>query len=371
MQILITGGAGFIGSHTADRLLLLGHQVRILDSLRLPIHLKGFPSYLDKTRVEFIYGDVRDRQVMEYAMKGCDVVYHLAAYQDYLPDYSTFTHINAFSTSMIFEIIESLGLPVKKVITASSQAVMGEGRYRCETHGLFYPGLRTDEQLRRGMWEHVCPQCGTPARMELSDETVIHPQNPYGMSKYMQEMLTVNLGRRIGVPSVAMRYSIVQGARQSLYNAYSGACRIFSLCAFFDKPMPVYEDGRSVRDFVNIHDVVDANVLVMERPEADYGVFNVGGDKGLTVSEFAAAVNQGFGKEVPVQINGEYRFGDTRHIFSDTSRLRALGWSPKREVSDSIREYKQFLEQQMDLEDILDYAGEKMRSLGVIRKANV
>jgi dTDP-L-rhamnose 4-epimerase len=371
MNILITGGAGFIGSHTADKLVTLGHNVRILDALRHPIHLKGFPKYLDKTKVEFIFGDVRDRSVLEFALTGIDVVYHLAAYQDYLPDYATFTHINAYSTSLIYEIIEQKKLPVRKVIVASSQAVMGEGRYLCEEHGFFYPNIRSDNQLQLKEWNHLCPVCKKALVLQKSDETVINPQNPYAMSKYMQEMLAINLGRRIGIPSVAMRYSIVQGPRQSFYNTYSGACRIFSLCNYLKKRPTIYEDGMMLRDYVNVHDVVDANVMVMEKSEADFNVFNVGAGQTWTVNEFAGIVASVFNTEIGTTMPGEYRYGDTRHIFSDTAKLQSLGWKPQRTIRDSVAEYKTYLEGQLDIEDIVDFAEKNMRSLGVIRKAIV
>ncbi len=369
MNILITGGAGFIGSHTSDALLAKGHHVKILDILKKPVHMKGFPYYLDKSKMEFIYGDVRDKKVMEYALTDVDVVFHLAAYQDYLPDYATFSHVNTYSTSLIYEIIDEKKLPVKKVIVASSQAVMGEGKYHNEQGKAFFPGLRSDEQLKKGQWNHIDPETRKELIMDLSDETVINPMNPYAMSKYQQEMLTMNLGKRIGIPSVAMRFSIVQGSRQSFYNAYSGACRIFSLSYFLKKRPTAYEDGKSIRDYVNVHDVVDALLLVMEKEEADYEVYNVGGGKGYTVLEFAGVVAEVFGVDLKPKVPGEYRYGDTRHIFSDISKLERLGWKPKRTVYDSVKEYKQYLEEQTDIEDILDYSEKYMKNLGVIRKA--
>jgi len=368
MKILITGGAGFIGSHTSDRLIELGHNVKILDCLKKPVHQRGFPDYLDKREIEFIFGDVRDKSAMEYALSDIDIVYHFSAYQDYLPDYSTFSHVNTYSTSLLYEIIESYKIPVKKVIIASSQAVMGEGKYHCEDHGTFYPNLRTETKLNNRFWNHTCPVCGKELIIDKSDETVINPQNPYGMSKYTQEMIAINLGKRINVPTVALRYSIVQGARQSFYNAYSGACRIFSLSYFLGKQPVIYEDGQSIRDYVNIHDVVDANILVMESEKANYQVFNVGGGKAYTVIEFANIVKDVYGSEINPTIPFEYRYGDTRHIFSDISKLKSLGWVPKRNVYDSVREYKQYLEDQTDIEDILDYVEKQMKSLGVVRK---
>jgi dTDP-L-rhamnose 4-epimerase len=370
MNILITGGAGFIGSHTADALIKKGHHVKILDILKKPVHMNGFPEYLDKTKVEFIFGDVTNKSTLTYALINVDIVYHLAAYQDYLPDYSSFSLINVASTSLIYEIIEEYNLPVKKVILASSQAVMGEGKYHSQEGKVFFPSLRTLKQLSQAQWDFIDPETDLPLIMDLSDENVINPMNPYAMSKYQQEMLAINLGNRINIPSVAMRFSIVQGSRQSFYNAYSGACRIFSLSYFLDKQPTLYEDGNSIRDFVNIHDVVDALVLVMEKEDSNGQVYNVGGGQPHTVFEFAKAVAQVFGSDLTPKIPNEYRFGDTRHIFSDITKLKSLGWEPKRTIFDSIKEYKQYLEQQTDIKDILDYSEKHMKNLGVVRRAN-
>jgi dTDP-L-rhamnose 4-epimerase len=370
MNILITGGAGFIGSHTADALLKKGHHVRILDILKKPVHMNGFPEYLDKTKVEFIFGDVTNKSTLTYALGNVDIVYHLAAYQDYLPDYSSFSLTNVASTSLIYEIIEEHNLPIKKVILASSQAVMGEGKYHTKEGKVVFPSLRSLKQLSNAQWDLTDPETDLPLIMDLSDENVINPMNPYAMSKYQQEMLAINLGNRINIPSVAMRFSIVQGSRQSFYNAYSGACRIFSLSYFLNRQPTLYEDGNSIRDFVNIHDVVDALVLVMEKDEANGQVYNVGGGHPYTVVEFANTVAEVFGSDLAPKIPNEYRFGDTRHIFSDIGKLKSLGWVPKRTILDSIKEYKQYLEQQTDINDILDYSEKYMKNLGVVRRAN-
>ena len=370
MNILITGGAGFIGSHTADALLEKGHSVRILDILKKPVHMNGFPEYIDKRKIDFIYGDVTDRKALSYALSGIDIVFHFAAYQDYLPDYSTFSLVNVTSTALIYEIIEELNLPVKKVILASSQAVMGEGKYLTQEGRIVFPSLRSISQLNNGQWDLIDPITSSRLIMDISDESVINPMNPYAMSKYQQEMLAINLGNRISIPSVAMRFSIVQGSRQSFYNAYSGACRIFSLSYFLNKQPTLYEDGNSIRDFVNIHDVVDALILVMEKDEADGQVYNVGGGRPYTVREFATAVAEVFGCEFSPKIPNEFRLGDTRHIFSDISKLKFLGWEPKRTIVDSIKEYKHYLEQQTDINDILDYSEKYMKHLGVVRSAN-
>ena len=366
MHILITGGAGFIGSHTADRLLEKGFKIRILDNLQKPIHMKGKPDYIPDN-VEFIEGDVRDKATLENAMEGVDVIYHLAAYQDYLPDFSTYFHVNSVSTALIYEIIVEKNLPVKKVIVASSQAVLGEGLYRCKDHGYLIPDIRLEEQLSKGDWDHHCPACGEYMQYQPTPETSINPQNQYAMSKYSQEIIAINLGKRYGIPSVAMRYSIVQGPRQSFYNAYSGAMRIFNLHLYFERQPTIYEDGMQIRDYVNYNDVVDANLLVLEDDRADYQAFNVGSGRGYTVLDFYSKVQEVTGKHIDPIIAKYYRYGDTRHIYSDISKLRSLGWEPKVPIEESIRDYWKYLKQQTDIDDILEYAEKTMKNKGVVR----
>lgn len=377
MHVLITGGAGFIGSHTADALIEKGHDVRILDNLLPTVHPKGKPAYLHP-KAEFIQGDVCDADTLRSALKGIDAVYHLAAYQDYLPDFSTFFAVNAVSTALLYEILA--GGPkeyrIEKVIVAASQAVMGEGRYRCEkcypeSGREIYPDIRLEEQLSKGIWEHHCPACGQSLQWRPSDESVIRPCNQYALSKHSQEQIAIQLGRRYDIPSAVMRYSIVQGPRQSFYNAYSGAMRIFALSLYFEKPSHIYEDGRQIRDFINIQDVVDANLLVLENPHAEHDVFNVGGGVPWTVNQFYDAMQKQVGREIDPLMEGDYRYGDTRHIFSDTRKLTSLGWKPHRTVSDSIAAYWEYLSAQKEKDDILEYAEKHMRRLNVIRRSAV
>lgn len=365
MNTLVIGGAGFIGSHTVDALLAKGHTIRILDCLQKPVHLKGRPEYL-QPEAEFIEGDVRDRELLLKCLNNVDVVFNFAAYQDYLPDFSTYFDVNAVGTALIYELIVAHTLPVQKVIVASSQAVAGEGLYEDADGRRFVPDIRPEAQLARGEWEIKDAQ-GRPAAWQKTPESIKNPQNQYGMSKFAQEMITLQLGKRYAIPSVAMRYSIVQGPRQSFYNAYSGACRIFCLGLHFDKAPVVYEDGKQVRDFVNIQDVVDANMRVLEDDRADYRTFNVGGGQACTVLQFAEICCTVFGKALEPELPGRYRYGDTRHICSDISALQALGWKPRRTCEDSVRAYRAYLEEQTDVEDILAYAEKKMKNLNVVR----
>ena len=368
MRILVTGGAGFIGSHTCDRLLASGHDVVVLDVLTPPAHRDGRPSYLSPG-ADFFQGDTRNRDLLTNLLRRVDAIYHFAAYQDYLPDFSRFSDVNVVSTALLYEIIVAERLDLARVVVASSQSAMGEGLYRCPVDGEQLPGMRPEKALATGQWDIPCSACGRPLEMQVTPERVSNPQNAYGMSKLGQEMVAINLGRRYGIPTVALRYSIVQGPRQSVYNAYSGACRIFCLSYLQGKAPILYEDGGAVRDYVNIDDAVDANVLVLEDDRAVGRVFNVGGGKAVTTRDFAEIVRRHYGSDKPGLVSGEYRFGDTRHIFSDISALGALGWEPRRTPTDSVAAYADWLEGMDDLDGVLAKANTRMRALGVVRKA--
>jgi dTDP-L-rhamnose 4-epimerase len=368
MRILVTGGAGFIGSHTCDRLVALGHDVVVLDALTAPVHRDGTADYLTPG-AELVVGDVRDRDLVASLLRRVDAVYHFAAYQDYLPDFSTFTDVNVTSTALLYEIIVAEGLDLGRIVVASSQSAMGEGLYRCPEHGEQTPDMRPESALEQSSWDVGCPVCGGPVNMLRTPERIANPQNAYGMSKHAEEVVAVNLGRRYRIPTVALRYSIVQGPRQSVFNAYSGACRIFCLHYLLGGAPTLYEDGQAVRDYVNIHDVVDANVLVLSDGRAPGRVFNVGGGTAYTTEQFSDVVRRQFGSDEPGRVSGEYRFGDTRHISSDIDALKQLGWVPRRNPADSVGEYAAWLEGMAGLDEILAEADAKMRTLGVVRKA--
>ncbi|MDP2364619.1 MAG: SDR family NAD(P)-dependent oxidoreductase [Ignavibacteria bacterium] len=365
--VLVTGGAGFIGSHTVDRLIERGFDVRIIDNLQKPVHLKGKPSYLNP-KAEFVLGDVRDKDTLIDVLKDVEYIFHFAAYQDYLPDFSTFFHVNSVSTALLYEVILEKKLPIKKIVTASSQFVQGEGIYKKKDGSLISPNQRHIAQLENGDWDWK-DENGEHMEWQWTSEKHANPPNAYAISKYSQELMTISFGKRYSIPSVALRYSIVQGPRQSLYNAYSGACRIFNLYYFFDKAPTLYEDGLQKRDFINVHDVVDANLLVLDDSKADYEVFCVGSGKDYTVKEFADVVAMVHNKKhIQAKIPGEFRVGDTRNTCSDISKLKNLGWKPKRTIEDSVIEYLEYLKLQTDIEDILEYAEKTMKQLNVVRK---
>ena len=367
-KVLITGGAGFIGSHTADLLIAEGYEVHILDNLTEQIHDGCWPDYLD-SRIEKIKGDVSRFEDLEKALEGIDYVFHLAAYQDLLPNFSKFFSVNTVSTALLYELIVNRKFPIKKVVFASSQFVYGEGHYQCSEHGLFHSGMRTIAHLDQGKWDVLCPHCQKKASPALLTEESFDPQNQYSISKYTQELIALTFGKRYQIPTVGLRYSIVQGARQSFRNAYSGILRVFTLKMLKGEPPPVFEDGLQFRDYVNVLDVARANVLVLQKKEANWNVFNVGGGKAYTVLDFVSIVNQVLKTNIQQQITHRYRVGDTRHSISNIEKIRSLGWSPTRTPKNSVEAYVQWIQKQNLKKDYVAEAENLMEKTGCIRKA--
>lgn len=366
-HVLVTGGAGFIGSHTADALLKKGYNVRILDALAKPVHLLGKPSYLSKD-VEFLRGDVRNKSVWEKALAGIDIVYHFAAYQDYLPNFSKYFDVNAKGTALLYEVIVEKKLPIQKVIIASSQAIYGEGKYRCKKGHAIMPSSRTMDDLKRKKWNFICSYDSLLLTPQWAKEdAVLKPHNQYGISKYSEEKIALNIGKKYGIPTIAMRYSIVQGPRQSPFNLYSGALRIFVIHMLANKSPVIFEDGNQIRDFVNIYDVVGANILVMESKKTDYQIFNVGGGRKLTVLEFYRVVKKVLNSSIIPSIPGTFRVGDTRHIFSNIQKIKSIGFEPRHTIEDSIGDYAQWVQTLPYFERMLSASSKTLIRKGVVR----
>jgi dTDP-L-rhamnose 4-epimerase len=365
---LVTGGAGFIGSHSVRALIDRGVRVRVLDALRPPVHAPGKRPELPGN-VEVVIGEVEDRATLRRALDGVDAVLHLAAYQDYLPDFSTFYRVNAVGTALLYELIVTEKLPVGRIVMAATQAEYGEGKHRCAEHGVLYPPPRDEAQLAIRDWEVRCPTCRRALEPLPTDEATVNPSSTYAMSKRAAEELALNLGRRYGIPTAAMRYSIVQGPGQSFRNAYSGALRAFTVQALHGRRPLVYEDGQQIRDFVWIGDVVAANLMMLTRPGIEAGAYNVGGDRPVRVIELARMVVQAVGLDAEPDVPGIYRVGDTRHIQSDVARLRQLGWAPTGEQVEMVQTYVAWARQQPDLHDSSADALARMRQLGVLKEA--
>jgi dTDP-L-rhamnose 4-epimerase len=369
LKALVSGGAGFIGSHLVDALLQRDYEVVVLDNLEARVHGTAAKPALPKG-VKLVQADVRDREAWERALNGVEVVFHQAAYQDYMPDYSTFFHTNVVGTALLFEVIRQRRLNVRKVVVASSQAVYGEGQYQCETHGLVIPPARNSEQMQRGHWELACPKCGGTLQPQLLREEFPNPFNQYAISKFSQELAALRLGRAIGVPTVAMRYSITQGPRQSLLNQYSGILRIFLWRIKAGLPVCVYEDGLQTRDFVHVKDVVDANLRVLDSERANYEAFNVGSGQRTTVLDYAHRLAGKLGVEVELKIRGEFREGDNRHSVSSIDKLSALGWAPRFGLGHIMDDFLAWIDDLGVLPSGISDADQLMRAGGVVLAAS-
>lgn len=337
-RVLITGGAGFIGSHLADRLLAQGHAVRALDNLSPQVHGPDAarPDYLDP-EVELLVGDVRDRAMVERALHGADAVVHLAArvgvgqsmyrMADYLDH-------NVTGTAVLLEAL--LDHPVERLVVASSMSIYGEGLYR-DADGRPTPARRDPHALRHGRWEPEGP-CGTTLTPVPTPENKAPSlASIYALSKYDQEQMCLLAGRAYGIPAVALRFFNVYGERQALSNPYTGVLAIFAACLLNANPPLIYEDGRQRRDFVHVSDVADACVLALERPEAVGGAFNIGSGRAVSVIELAERLAAVLGVAIAPQVTGKFRVGDIRHCFADIDRARAwLGYAPRVPLEDGM-----------------------------------
>lgn len=368
MRVLITGGAGFIGSHTADLLLKKGYKVKILDNLSPSTHFGSWPEHLDSA-IEKIKGDVRKKSDLEKALKGTNFVIHLAAFMDLRPEFSQFFETNTKSTALIYELIVKNKLPVKKIIIASSQFVYGEGRWKCPVHGEVFPKSRELVDLGKSKWDPVCPIGSERITPLPSVETHQDPPNQYAISKYTQELIGLRLGKLFNIPTVVLRYSIAHGPQQSLKNFYSGALRTFTLQLLTGGQPTVFEDGRQLRDYVSVYDVASANLTVLENEKANFEIFNVGGGVGLSVLELAKLVAKKLGVNFKSEISGQFRLGDIRHAVSDISKLKNLGWKPKISEEKAVSDYIDWVKTQKISKNYLELAEENLRKMGTLRKA--
>lgn len=369
MKALVTGGAGLIGSHIVDLLLERGYEVRILDNLEPCTHLEGKPDWVPAD-AEFIQGDMRNLEDVEKAVTGVDVIFHQAAYGGFAPELAKMTDVNACGMARILEVIRTRHLNVQKIVTASSQAVYGEGKYLCSGCGSCYPEPRPIPQLQGGDWEMRCPRCHATMRgLPIEEEAPLKLNSVYALSKYYEERLTLALGREWGIPAVALRYSLTFGPRQSVFNPYTGICSIFTTRLLNGLPPVIYEDGNQSRDFVFVKDVALANLLAMEKDEANYRVFNVGTGKGTSVMEFAGLLCEAYGVSVKPVTPGEYRPADVRHLTADNSKISALGWHPTVRLAEGIRAYASWILSRPSPSEYFSEAEKILKGMRIVRSS--
>ncbi len=354
-KVLVTGGAGFIGSHIVDKLVEEGHDVTIYDNIEPVVH-KGSPDYINR-KAKLIKGDVLDYEKLCKAMEDVDIVSHQAAAGGFaLSNYKIrkFTMVNDVGSANILQCILDNDLDIKKLIVASSVAVYGEGKYQCDEHGIFYPKVRESTQLDKKQWEIRCPSCNKPAKPLPTDESKpLEPESVYSINKLAAEKLFLYFGKTYNVPTVALRYFVTYGNRQSLTNAYTGSCAIFSSRIKNNKPPIIFEDGLQSRDYIHVSDVARANVLVMNK-KVKNDVFNVGTGKAVTIKEVADTLINSYGSKLKSEVPGKFRKGEVRHIFADISKIKELGFEPKVNFNDGIREFVDWVNVQKNIEDNFD-----------------
>lgn len=365
-KVLITGGAGFIGSHLADELITNGYTVRALDNLSEQVHGPDAsrPEYLNP-EVELMVGDVRDRHAVKQALEGVDYVYHFAAmvgvgqsmYQ--IKDY---TDVNNVGTAVLLEsLIEQ---PVKKLVVASSMSIYGEGLYQSAKGEMIHESERSLSDLRSQKW-NLYNESGEFSPMPTPEYKKPNLSSVYALSKYDQERLCLITGKAYNIPTTALRFFNVYGTRQALSNPYTGVLAIFASRLLNDNPPLIFEDGMQMRDFVHVKDVARACRLALENHDADGEVINVGSGNQYTIVQIAEELGKVMGKEIEPQLTGKYRVGDIRHCFADLTKAKQLlGYEPRVRFDEGLAELAQWLEGQIAV-DIVNKATEELSSRGL------
>jgi dTDP-L-rhamnose 4-epimerase len=365
-KVLITGGAGFIGSHLADELLRDGHHVRVLDSFEEQVHGSGESPELS-SEVEIVRGDVRDARVTTKAIDGVDAVFHFAArvgVGQSMYEMAAYTGANSLGTAVLLECL--LDRPVERLVVASSMSVYGEGLYRDSSGALHDDVERSRDQLAQGRWDPAGADGGPLEPVPTPETKPPALTSVYALNKLDQERLCLIFGAAYDVPTVALRFFNVYGPRQSLSNPYTGVLAIFASRLLNGRPPLVFEDGRQRRDFVSVHDVVEACRLALERDEARGRVVNVGSGRSVSVAELAESLARIVDREhlVP-ELTGKARAGDIRHCFADVSLAReVLAYEPRVELEDGIAELAEWLEGR-DADDRVDAATAELTARGL------
>lgn len=366
MKILVTGGAGFVGSHLVDE-LTKKHEVIIYDNLEPQVH-KNIPDYLNSS-AEFVREDIRNRTKLKGALADCEVVFHQAAMVGVgqsMYQIERYMDVNTMGTAKLLDILANEEHDVKKLIVASSMSIYGEGKYECSECGIIYPLLRSNEQLKKKEWEMKCPSCGKIIKPVPTDENKpLQPTSIYAISKKDQEEMCLAVGKAYGIPTVALRYFNIYGPRQALSNPYTGVCAIFSSRIKNGNPPIIFEDGLQTRDFISVHDIVEANLLVMEKSTANYEVFNVGTGKPVSILDIANTLSKLYGKAPRPEIVNKFRAGDIRHCFASISKIQNLGFKPLFSFEDGMRELVEWGKTQ-EADDKSDTAYQELKARGLV-----
>jgi len=330
-KVLVTGGAGFIGSHIVDALVARGNSVRVIDNLLPQAHSGRIPDYFNPD-AEYHFADLRDADSVDAALEGVDAVFHQASVVGIAHSFQfirRYVEGNSVGTAVLLEALVARRDRIRRLVVASSMSVYGEGTYLCPEHGHVYPQPRSTEQLGLRQWEVQCPRCGVlTAPVPANEDRPLHPQSVYAIGKRDHEELSLVVGKAYGIPTVALRYSNIYGPRQSLHNPYTGVVAIFCARLKNGNPPVIFEDGQQLRDFTSVRDAVQANLIALDHDDAPGQVYNVGAGDRVTILEMARMLSDHYGGAIEPIVNGEARSGDTRHYLTDISRLRSLGYAP-------------------------------------------
>lgn len=377
-KVLITGGAGFIGSNVARKLVDKNYDVTVLDNLSPQIHGKNpeetSPLYIGiKDKVRFIRGSVTCREDWVKALEGVEAVIHLAAETgtgQSMYEIEKYVHVNIGGTALLLDLLTNTSHSVRRVVVAESRAIYGEGRYWSdELNTYVYPVERPDETMSKGDFEVKYPGCTKPLKLvATTEDSMIHPNSVYGITKQVQGQLVHLVCKSIGMESVSFRYQNVYGPGQSLSNPYTGILSIFSTRIKNGNGINIFEDGRETRDFVYIDDVVDATILGLEKEGASGYAFNIGTGVATDVLTVANTLKKYYGIDVPVTVSGNYRLGDIRHNYADISLARKiLGFEPKWSFDAGIAKFVEWVNGQQVQEDRYEDSIEEMKRKGLYK----
>jgi dTDP-L-rhamnose 4-epimerase len=355
-NILITGGAGFIGSNLAQAFTGKGYNITVLDNLSPQIHgiqpIVTSPLYQSiMGKVNLIQGTVTSREDWLKALEGQDGIIHLAAETgtgQSMYEIKKYCDVNICGTALLLDILTNQKHSIQKIIIASSRAIYGEGKYECAVHGVVFPEARKDKDLQNGEFECKCPVCqGNVRILPTSEESMIHPTSVYGITKQNQEQMVLTIGKAIGIPAVALRFQNVYGPGQSLTNPYTGILSIFSTLIRQNKNINIFEDGEESRDFVFIDDVVEATFLAFVKNEANNLVFNIGSGASINVNTVVKILLENYNNLVKAEISGNYRLGDIRHNFADIRQAKEiLGFEPAFNFCQGIEKFTTWVKKQ-------------------------
>jgi len=370
MRVLITGGAGFIGSHTADMLVKEGFKVRLFDNLEQQVHGGNKPQYLNPS-AELVIGDITDRKMWSKILDGVDAVIHLAGMVGigqsmYQP--VRYLNANTIGTAIMYEAIlenPALKSSIKKIIVASSKSTYGEGAYKCRKHGIVYPQPRPIKQLEKKDWEVHCPVCGEYATpVGITEEKPVQNLSVYALSKYDTERLAIDFGEALGITSVAFKYFNVYGPRQSLNNPYTGVAAIFLSRIKNSNPPIIFEDGKQTRDFIFVEDIARANLIALEKAEKT-DIYNVGTGIPISIKGVADILIELLGSKVKPEITEKFRPGDNRHDFADITKItKELGFKPKWGLKQGFAELIKWSETQKAVDKFEQAEKERLKYFG-------